>query len=195
MKIEISKIENPTILEGEINLLSEIRNAINDRQEITEIEKLIDKNKSERKSGIYADLEFDVKGFYELDQTKTQSIVLKQKFRKLSRETIRELLINRLDSVIPGSIELPEAIFETKTLRIEFEGRLIDVNKIRSKKWEYTIYQSVNNEEDYYVEILFGGVGVYTRLFKLSQMESTIIKDNISEKIDNLINLIRAKKG
>ena len=92
--------------------------------------------------------------FYELEQTINRSWVLCPKFRGIKRAHVKKLLLNRLNSSNEGTIELPGRLFEVKTLGIEIDGRLIDVEGVCKQAWDYILYQPIYYEDEYYVDIV-----------------------------------------
>lgn len=193
LKIEITKIEKPVIVEGEIELLQELAESIKQGQDIEIIINLLKRKEKKSKSGIYAGIETDIKAFFELEQTDSSSWVLKSNFKEHDRNEIEKLLIQRINSVREGTIELPEQIFEYKTFRIKFNNRLIDVEEIKRRHWEYIIYKSINYSDEYYADIVFDGIASFNRYFKLDKDEIEIVKLGGEHRITDMINTKREK--
>ncbi len=193
MEIEITKYENPVIVEGELELLQDLAEYINEDKEVEFILTFLKQKEKQSKSGIYAGIETDIKAFYELDQRDTCSWVLKPKFKGHDRNEIKGFLVNRLLSVKEGTIELPEQIFELKTFRIKIDNRFVDVEEITRRHWEYIIYKSINYSNEYYADIVFDGIAAFNRYFKLDNEEIEIVKKGIEREIIEMINAKRMK--
>ena len=191
MKIEITKYENPVIVEGEIELLHNLAQSIKEGTDTETIGSLLKTKDKQSKSGIYAGIETDIKAFYELDQRIESSWVLKPKFREYERGGIKELLIKRILSVKEGTIELPEQIFELKTFRIKIDNRFVDVEEITRRRWDYIIYKSINYKDEYFADIVFDGIAAFNRYFKLDNTEIKIVESGNEEEITKMINAKR----
>ena len=187
MEIKITKYEKPVTVEGEFERLKELSELVNN-DNVQIIKENINSHRKKRKSGIYSGIESDIAGFYELEQTTTRSWVLCSKFRNLKRTRVKELLINRINSVNEGTIELPERLFEVKTIRIEIEGRLIDVEEVCRQAWDYILYKSVYYADEYYVDIVFEqSAASWSRDFKLTDAEAQIVSHGTEEEITDMV--------
>lgn len=193
LEIEITKYENPVIVEGEIELLQELAESINMGKDIETIISLLNRKEKKSKSGIYAGIETDIKAFFELDQRDDSSWVLRPKFKGQERNEIKKFLIQRILAVKEGTIELPERIFEFNTFRIKLDNRFIDVEEVARRHWEYIIYKSINYSDEYYADIVFDGIAAFNRYFKLDKDEVEIVKQCDEQKITEMINEKRRK--
>lgn len=193
LDIEITKYEKPVIVEGEIELLKEFAESINEGKDIKTIISLLNRKEKKSKSGIYAGIETDIKAFFELDQRDDGSWVLRHKFRGQERNKIKEFLIKRILAVKEGTIELPERIFELNTFRIRLDNRFIDVEEVVRRHWEYIIYKSINYSDEYYADIVFDGIAAFNRYFMLDKEEVEIMKQSDERKITDMINEKRRK--
>lgn len=193
LEIEITKYENPVIVDGEIELLQEFAESIKVGKGIEAITTLLKRTEKKSKSGIYNDIETDIKGFFELDQRDDSSWILRPKFKEQERDQIKEFLIRRILSVKKGTTELPEQIFELKTFRIKFDNRFIDVEEIARRHWEFIIYNSINYSDEYYADIVFDGIAAFNRYLKLDKEEIEIVKHGDEREITEMINAKRIK--
>lgn len=92
--------------------------------------------------------------FYELEQTINRSWVLCPKFQGIKRAHDKQLLLKRLNSFNERTIELPGRLLKVKTIKIEIDGRLIDVEGVCKQAWDYILYQPIYYEDEYYVDIV-----------------------------------------
>ncbi len=187
MNIKLTTYKNPVIVEGEIEKLQLLKQLIvND--DLPKIQDLTVPQKVKSKSGIYISIESDIRAFFDLSQTLTTSWVIKDKFLNLSKLDIQELLINRIESVKPGIIHLPENIFIIKTIRIEYEQRLIDVVEIKRKHWEYILYKASNYSNEYFASIVFTQTSAeWSKILKLTEDEIRMALSNKNEEVDLMI--------
>ena len=194
MEIEITKYENPARVEGETERLQQLASLV-ENDSVSAIKENLAGHKKKRKSGIYAGIESDISGFFELEQTVTKSWVLCPKFKGLRRNQIKELLLKRINSVNEGTIELPERLFEVKTYRVAFEERLIDVEEVAKRTWDYILYKSTYYEGEYYVHIVFEqSAASWSKDFKLTENEAKIAKGSNDEEIAAMVEKKRNEK-
>lgn len=187
MKIEIETYESPVIVEGEIEKLQLLKK-LTINNDLLKIQELTVPPKGICKSGIYTSIVSDIKAYFDLSQTMTTSWVIRDKFLNLSRAEILKLLINRIDSVKTGVIQLPENLFTFKTIRIEHKNALIDVVEIGRKHWEYILYKAVNYSNEYYASIVFSqSAADWSKILKLTNDEVKIVQSKSNEEIDLMI--------
>lgn len=191
MNLKITKIENPVLVDNEINLCQQLYTlVVND--DVDGIKSLIDSQLKARKSGIYSDIESDVSSFYELNQTLTSSWVLQPKFRGLLRSKIKEFLITRIQSIKVGDIDLPERLYKFETIRINFDGRLIDVEEIGRKEWDFILFKSKYYKNEYYVNMVFEkSFASWDKDLKLTESESKIVETGNRDEIIKILQLKR----
>ncbi len=187
MNIKVTKYDKPVTVEGEFERLQDLKYLVTN-DDVFSIKENLASHKKKQKSGIYSGIEFDVSGFYELEQTNIRSWVLCPKFQGLSRSRIKELLLNRINSINEGTIELPERLFEVKINRIDIDGRLVDVNEVCQQEWDYILYKSPYYKEEYYVNIVFEqSFASWEKNFKLSETEAEIAGRGNKEEITAMI--------
>lgn len=187
MNIDSTTYENPIIVEGEIEKLQILRALIID-ENVERIQEVTISKKGDKKSGIYISIESDIKAYFDQLQTLTTSWVLKEKFLNLSRSEIKALIIKRIDTVNLTLVHLPEKIFQYKTIRIEYQNRLIDVNEIHRKRWEYIIYKAVNYRDEYFASIVFtNSAADWSKILKLTEKEVKIVQSKKNALIDSMI--------
>ena len=191
MNLEITKIENPVLVDNEINLSQQLYTlVVND--DVEGIKSLLDSQQKARKSGIYSDIESDVSSFYELNQTLTSSWVLKPKFRGLERSQIKEFLITRIQSIKVGDIDFPERLYKFETIRINCDGRLIDVEEIGREEWDFILFKSKYYKNEYYVNMVFEkSFASWNKDLKLTESESKIVETGNRDEIIKILHLKR----
>lgn len=187
MIINKTTYENPVIVDGEIEKLQFLRKLII-AEDFEDIRKTIIPKKGEKKSGIYTSIESDVRAYFDLSQTLTNSWVIKDKFSTLRKGQVKELLLNRINSINQTLIHLPENLFEYKTIRIEFEKRLMDVIEIRRKHWEYILFKAVNYSDQYFASIVYSqSAADWNKILRLTNDEVELVQSKDIDKIDLMI--------
>lgn len=191
MNIEITKIENPVLVDNEIELCSQLCSFVK-LDNLDALKKLLKNHEKDKKSGIYSDIESNVSSFYELNQTLTSSWVLRPKFRNLERSQIKDLLIQRIQSLKEGVIELPEGLYQLETIRINYEGRLVDVEEVMRETWDFILFTSKFYKNEYYVNMVFEkSFASWNKDLKLTEGESKIVETGNREDIIRMIHLKR----
>lgn len=187
MEIEILEYNCSSLVEGEIDHLRKLESLVKNNQ-IFDLKEFLEDQSKNTKSGIYAGILTDVAGFYELDQSLTRSWILCPKFQQLPRSQVKELLLNRINSVHEELICLPEKLFEVNTIRVVIDGRAIDVKEVCRQRWDYILYQSLYYANEFYVSIVFDQSFVsWSKEFPLSESEAQIAAGGTLEEITAMV--------
>lgn len=186
---EYLKAESKYLSEIDFEYLNKMRILLTNKADNNQIKSLIQKFQDKPKNGIIADIEFDINGYFEFDNNETTRRVVKPKYQNKNKSEIYELILNRINSIKIGAFELPEKVFEIKTIGIYYEEKLIRVNEIQRKNWEYILYKSsIDTLKKYYVEFVYGtSGGIYTRIKEINAEDSEKIELLSEEKIEQLI--------
>lgn len=186
---EYLKADSKYLSEIDFEYLNKIRALLTNKAENNQIKSLIKEYQYKPKNGITADIEFDINGYFELKNNETTLQVVKKKYQNKNKSEIYELILNRINSIKIGAFELPETVYEIKTIGIYYESKLIRVNEIQRKNWEYILYaSSIDSLKKYFVEFVYGtSGGVYTRIKEINLEDSETIKHLSVEKIEQLI--------
>ncbi|WP_157975950.1 hypothetical protein [Lewinella sp. IMCC34191] len=163
------------MLDGEPELLHRFVEALREGSDRQVISSLVDQKRKMPRSGTYDSLVTDVRAFFELDQREDRSWVVTKRFSGQTRAAIKELLIERILSAL-GSASVPDRLFEPKTWRVKFDDRLIDVEEVARRDWDYIIYKSINYSDAYYADVVYGGIASYSKVLKLDAEEIAIVE-------------------
>lgn len=179
------------MVDDEVKFLETIKKAIERNDTPEKIKQLLESRRKKRRSSIYSSIEFDIKGYFGFEQTEISQVVPKLKFRDLTKEEMKELLINRIKSVKETEFELPEIIFKVHVFRVKYEEELIDVEEVARRHWEFILYKSKYYRSEYYADIVFDGSATYNKLIKLKMKDSLKIPDMNDDEIQILMNKYR----
>ncbi len=185
--IEKHTYNSANLVPGEMEFLSRLKNGIIGHQSPEEISKMIELPKKQARSSILGSIVFDVRGYLELSQTECMSLIPKLKFRDLSRDDILDLLVVRINSIKEGDFDLPEVIYEEFVFRIKYNNRLIDVDELYKRYWDYVLYTSRYYKHEYYADIVYDGIATTRKILKINDEDSTKIPTYKQEEIDKMI--------
>ena len=163
------------MLDGEPELLQRIVEVLREDSDRQVIRSLVDQRKHHSRSGTYESLVTDVRAFFELDQREDRSWVVTKMYSGRTRAAIRALLIERILAAL-ASTSVPDRLFEPKTLRVKYDDRLIDVEEVARRNWDYIIYRSINYSDAYYADVMYDGVFSYSKLLKLDAEEIATVE-------------------
>ncbi len=143
------------------------------------------------KNGIVLDLEYDVLNFFELKNDERYYYRIKEKFRSLNTNEIKELILKRFDSIKGEKFDLPETVYTMEIVSINYEGNLIPVKTLLIKNWDFILYETTRTPKRHYVEIEYGSHALYTLTKLISEQDSELISTEGFEIINQLIDKYR----
>jgi hypothetical protein len=151
----------------------------NDKETIKE---LLNKYIKESKNGGIIGIENDVKGYYCIDNNNEIIKIVKEKYSNKSRKEIHGLIVNNIKSA--KEQDFRENIYENKIIGIKFDDKIIAVEEIRRKDWEYILY--IDRDGNYYLDKMHGKVGLYTKICKIKEDDKKIIENGTGYEIEEM---------
>lgn len=148
-------------------------------------------------NGVIRSFEFDIMGYYEwfsdITGSNTQTLVLNDNFKNIGNGKLQAIIQNRINSLLKNEIVFSDNIYSIKTIKLEFENRLIDVEEIAIRDFDYILFQSTNNDSEttYYANVYYDGIAAYSITYKLSKDDAHLIINSSPEAIDSIISKYR----
>jgi hypothetical protein len=147
------------------------------------INELLNRYIKEPKNGKIVGIENDIKGYYGIGNNSEIVKVVKKKHSNKNRAEICNLIMNNIKLAKEGNFQ--EEIYENKIIGIKFDGKIIDVEEIRRKDWEYILY--AGEDGNYYLDKICGRVGIYSKIFKIEETDKKIIENETGYKIEEMV--------
>lgn len=102
------------------------------------------------------------------------------------------LFVALIDSIsTDGPFLMPDRLFEPHRIAIELDGRSISVRELRSKDWDYAVFESVDAPGNCFVEFVVGAHAVSTVTKQLSATDSAAIATLDDAALDRLVDTYR----
>ncbi|MFN8674271.1 MAG: hypothetical protein U0457_19585 [Candidatus Sericytochromatia bacterium] len=180
------------LTDNDLNYLSELKKIILNDFQKERAEYFLNKYSTIPINGLVRDLELDIKGYFKLKHSETMGIFLKEKFSNLSNQDKINTFITRLELMKEGKIILPESIFYYELTHLNFEDKLIPIKELNSENFNYIIYETLSEPKEHYIEFVYGGHFLYTRIFKLEKEDSDFIqKSKAKNKFEKIVSKYR----
>jgi hypothetical protein len=91
--------------------------------------------------------------------------------------------MNNIKLAVEGDFQ--EEIYENKIIGINFDDKIIAVEEIRRKDWEYILY--AGEDGNYYLDKIYGRVGIYSKIFKIKETDKKIIGNGIGYEMEEMV--------
>ena len=184
---EIKYYDSSTLLEWEIKYLKLLKEKINSNITRDEVIELLEEGgKAPRKTSFVINLEWNLKGLFELDQKLCTSIVPIKELRILTRQEILNMVMDSIDALLSDRFQHTKRIFEQKRFRVEHDGRLIDVEEMYRKNYDYIFYKATSYKSEYYVDIYYEHRRSSV-LKKINEKDSELVPSLELDQIEELI--------
>jgi hypothetical protein len=147
------------------------------------MEKLLNNNIKEPKNGKVFCIEDDIKGYYNIGSNDEIIKVIGNKYLNKNRTEIYNLILKNIKLTKEENFQ--ENIYVNKIIGIKFNDKIINVNEIKRKDWKYILY--IDKSGNYYLDKLFGTIGMYSKTFKIKDEDKEIIKNGKDNEIEQII--------
>ena len=179
------------LTDGDLEYIKLLQN-ISHKTTKHEIEDLLSNGKYAPKTSFIMFLEWNLEGFFGVRQNDNEILIPTEDYDDLSKVQILDKIIDQIDSLSKENFGTIQRIYKLKKLNIEYNGKLISVNEICRKNYDYILYKGVSNPTEFYADIYFE----YKRssdIIKIKQKDSVIIEALKEEELNQIISKYRIK--
>lgn len=71
------------------------------------------------------------------------------------------------------------------SINITYNEEILEVVEIAKRNWVYVLYESTDGK-DHYVEVVKGSIGVYTKVYKISEKGAKEIEKAETSEVEGL---------
>jgi hypothetical protein len=185
---DYSKVNTEHFSQLDFEYFKNIKDLFLNKIDIETIKVLIAKYENVSKNGITGSIEFDILGFFELNNNEKMIQVVKPKYTDKNRTQICDLIKERINAVVKGEFNLPETVYENKIIGINYNDKIIRVNEVQRKDWYYILYETTHEKVNrHYVEFVYGTIAIYSQIKEISYEDSLLIANMNIDEIENVI--------
>lgn len=144
------------------------------------------------RNGLVAAVETEIRAVFGLYRSEWTEWRVRPEFEGLARGRLAELLVERLDSIVPGRpFTMPPPLFDSHLIALEVAGVRTPARELRRRDWDYIVAESTEPPGTYFVEFLRGSIGLYTEVKTLSPTDGAMVHDLSDSEVDRLVDNYR----
>lgn len=169
-----------------------VRSLLRGSHERSDVATLLEEFSTGPRNGLIAGLHVELAALYGLRPSDSMEWRVRGDLLGASHERLVQLFVDRVGSIARfGRFTMPDPLFEAHRISIEVDGERVAVRELRSKSWDYGIFESVDVPGTYFVEIVLGSHAIYTVVKQLSATDAAIVLGLDEVELDRLVDHYR----
>ena len=144
------------------------------------------------RNGLVVSLDTEIRASFGLCRSEWTEWRLRPEHEGLTPARVAELLVERLDSIVPGRpFTMPPPLFDSHLIALEVAGVRTPARELRRRDWDYIVAESTEPPGTFFIEFLRGSVGLYTEVKTMSSNDAATIHALSETELDRLVDAYR----